>query len=372
MKTKEKYSLNMHLARFGTDQACHDYLIQVRWNGKSECPKCGNNHMNYYLSTRRVYKCSNCYKQFSATQGTIFHRSKVPLSKWFTAIYLFTINKRGISSCQLAKSLGVKQHTAWYMLHRLREAMKHENEIVLSGVVEADETFVAPKISRDKRLQAAQIAHNAEQDKIHGLPRARRLQMGIKFKRGRKKGSTKEVLKQKELEREGKPYNSHASEREPFEKGAVILGMVERQGRLVLKKLGRNTKSVTQARVLPILKRHISASATFITDDASVYNNACTLFAEHKTVNHEVGYCVDEIHSNTIENVWKHLKKMIDGTYFHISYFHFNAYLHETSYRWNRRKESELFLFEDLVPLLTTNRLSYEKLKGRNLARIAA
>src|ERR1700758_1017298 len=132
--------MNMHLARFATDQMCHDYLVQVRWNGRPTCPKCGNDKMNYYINSRKVYKCSSCKKQFSLTKGTIFERSKLPLKTWFLAIYLFTTKKRGVSSYQMAGWLGVKQHTAWYVLQRLRKALENENDIVLSGIVEADET----------------------------------------------------------------------------------------------------------------------------------------------------------------------------------------------------------------------------------------
>src|ERR1700751_3141860 len=110
--------MDMHLARFATDQMCHDYLVQVRWNGKPICPKCGNDNMNYYLAKRKVYKCSNpnCYKQFNVVRETIFERSKMPLHKWFLAIYFFTTTKRGVSSCQLAEFLNVQQRTAWFVL----------------------------------------------------------------------------------------------------------------------------------------------------------------------------------------------------------------------------------------------------------------
>ena len=361
----------MHESRFGTDQQCHAFLVQVRWNGRPQCPSCGNNEMNYYLSLRNIYKCSSCYKQFSVTQGTIFERSKIPLKKWFLAIYLFTTSKRGISSCQLAKWIGTRQKTAWFMLQRLREALKEENNIVLSGIVEADETFIYPKVRRDKRLQAARLKHEEEQDKLHGLTKDRRLKMGIKMKSGRKKGTTKEVIEQQRIARGGKPYSSDKpSVRTPFEKGVVILGMIERDGKVVMKKLGTDNRFVTKENIYPHLINHISKEAVFVTDQLNLYDETSDLFAQHLTVNHNVGYVVDGIHNNNIENAWKHLKLMVRATYFHISYHHFEGYLNENVYRWNRRKESEQSLFDSFIPLVAGKTASYNRLtpRGNKLA----
>lgn len=282
------------------------------------------------------------------------------------AIYLFTISKRGVSSVQLGKFLGVKQHTAWYMLCRLREAMREENNIVLYGIVEADETLIAPKVNRDKRLQAAKTKHDREQDKIHGYSEKRRkkIEGGIR-KRGRKKGSTKEVLEQKKLERGGTPYRSKV-DRVPFEKGLVVLGMLERGGRIVLKKLGQNRKSINNEIIHPILKQHISESSTLVTDEHGVYEKTSEFFYQHLSVNHQVGYCVDGIHSNSIENVWRHLKLMISGTYFHFSYHHAEGYLNEGTYRWNRQNASEQVLFEDFMPLVVGKKITYKEIIGED------
>lgn len=327
--------------------------------------------MNYYLTSRNIYKCSECYKQFSVTQGTIFHRSKVPLTTWFLAIYIFTTKKRGVSSIQMGKWLGVKQHTAWFMMHRLREALKEENEIVLSGIVEADETFVGPNIDRDRRLQMERKKHYAEQNRLHGYERNRRRRMGDIKKRGRKKGSTKKVLQQKELERGGKPYNSKESKREPFEKTTIIFGMMERQGRVVMKKLGHSKKCITKEIIYPLLEKHILKHSVLITDQLNLYNDTSNIFSEHLTVNHDVGYVINGIHTNNIENAWKHFDKMIDGTYFHLSKQHFDRYLDENTYRWNRRDESELSIFESFIPLLTDKKMTYKQLV-KNEKKLAA
>jgi transposase-like protein len=252
------------------------------------------------------------------------------------------------------------------MLHRLRESLKEENNIVLSGIVEADETFIMPKISRDKRLQAAKIIHDKEQARIHGLSARQRLKLGIKQKSGRKKGTTKEVIEQMRIDRGGKPYSSKKlTTKTPFEQGAVVLGMMERGGKIVMKKIGTDLRSISKANIYPLLERHIDASSVLITDQLNHYDDTKDMFAEHQTVNHDIGYVVNGVHTNGIENAWKHLKKFIDSTYFHVSKHHFERYLDEHTYRWNRRYETEKDLFESFMPLVSKTRISYRRLIDR-------
>lgn len=353
----------MHDARFGTEKACHDFLAQIRWDGKPKCPDCGNDHMNYYLTTRNIYKCSECYKQFSVMQGTIFHGSKVSLKKWFRAIYFFTTKKRALSSVQMAEWLGVKQHTAWFMMQRLREALKYENNIVLNGIVETDESWVMPKTHRDARLLAKKRIHEKEQDRIHGLPLDKRRKLGIKFKRGRKKGTTKEVIEQQKLERGGKPYNSKKpSERIPFEQGAVVLGMMEQRGKLVMKLLGKDIRCIAKKNMLPLMRKHISAKSIIYTDELNKYDDVGKYFASHSTVKHKESYVQDGVHINNVENAWNHLKRMIAGSYFHMSYHHFKGYLNENTYRWNRREDGLRKKFEDFIPLVKGKKVTYKQI----------
>jgi hypothetical protein len=278
-------------------------------------------------------------------------------------MYYFTTVKRGLSSIQLGKMLGVKQHTAWFMMHRLREALKDENNIILRGIVEADETFNFPEVKKDKRLMVKKKLHEEEQDRIHGYGRRKKLRLGIKEKRGRKDGSTKEVLKQKELERGGKKYSSKKlAVRIPFDQGTVVLGMSEQRGRVVMKKLGTDSRSVNRNNVFPHLQNHISPDSILVTDQLNLYDTTSELFAEHLTVNHNLGHVINGIHINNIENAWKHLKKMIEGTYFHLSHRHFDRYLDENTYRWNRREESTQSQFELFIPMVTGKTLTYKEL----------
>jgi transposase-like protein len=362
-----KYGLDIHLERFSTDKQCQDYLFAIKWNGVPKCPSCGNTYKNYYITSRKVYKCSECYRQFSLTQGTIFERSKIPLVKWFLTIYLFTTKKKGLSSVQLSKWLGVEQRTAWFMLQRLREALKEENNAILDGIIEVDETFIGPDINRDTRLQKIRKLHYQEQDRIHGMHRnkARRIR-GFSTKIGRKKGSTKEVLAKKKLEQEEK------GDRLPFERCTAVLGMLERNGRIVMKKIGHSKSSLRKDIIYPLLEKHISYESTLITDQLNLYDDTEHLFYEHQTVNHDIAYVIDGIHTNGIENAWKHLKLMISGTYFHLSKHHFNRYLNENTYRWNRKNNTERALFEDFMSLTMKERISYKELIKKEQIKMAA
>lgn len=276
------------------------------------------------------------------------------------AIYFFTTKKRGISSYQLAKWLDIKQTTAWFVMHRLREALKDENQIILNGIVEADETFIGPNVNRDTRLQREMKKHYDEQDAIHGMSEAKRARHnrkhGIVNKGGRPKGTTKSFLEKRKLER---------GKRIPYEKHSIILGITEQGGKMIMKKLGNNRASIHKDIIFPHLKNHISSDSIFVTDEASAYQEVKGLFAEHRTVNHQKGYVINKIHINNIENIWNHLKRTIEGTYFHFSDYHFNRYLDEHTYRWNRRKETEQSLFDSFFTLVSGKEVSYKRLTGK-------
>ncbi len=125
MVTLQKFTNLINLfGYFSNEQVCRDYLEEIRWNGNLQCPyeDCGHDHINKYSDGKR-YKCSKCKRQYSVKVGTIFHDSKISLQKWFAAIYLITSHKKGISSLQLHRDVGVTQKTAWYILHRVRKSL---------------------------------------------------------------------------------------------------------------------------------------------------------------------------------------------------------------------------------------------------------
>lgn len=353
----EKYGLESHNRRFSSEKKCREYLVQQRWDGRPTCSKCNNKHLNYFLTTRNVWKCSQCKHQFSITQGTIFESSKLPLRTWFKAVFFFSTIKRGLSSCQLARLLEVEQRTAWFILHRIREAVSGQNNFVLKGIVEADEAHIGPVISLDTRLQRLKKRHDERQEAIHGLSNLKkRTQRGHPAKRGRKKGSTKEVLAQKKIEKE------KLGERIPFEQDIAILGMAQRSGNIVLKLLGRSEKSKTKESIYPQLKKHVNSSAILFTDQWNLYDDTINLFKDHQTVNHNREFVRGNVHTNNIENVWKHLKKMIDGTYFHLSFQHIQKYLHEHSFRWNLRTNSDEEKVNSFFDGIVGKRLKYADL----------
>ncbi len=313
----------------------------MRWkDGKSTCSKCGNQHKNYYLKNRNIYKCSSCRIQFSLTQGTVFEKSKIPLKVWFDAIYIFTTKKNGISAIQLSKWLDVNQKTAWFILHRLREVLKNENESLLQGIVEADAACLFPDIDKDYRLYKKKKNHEAEQDIIHGK-------------------SNKKWIKGKKYYEENE--NSE-NLRVPFSKGLVFFGMAERDGKVVLKKIGVDDRSIIKNNIFPILQKHISSNSELITNKCNLYNETVQFFKKHETVNNYIAHVVDEIHINNVENVVKHLKSTIKGTYFHVSFKHFDRYLNEYTYRRNRKNASNKVLFEDFMCLISDKHITYSKL----------
>lgn len=359
-----KYGLPSHEKRFGTEEKCQEFIKEVKWaDGRPECPHCGNKHMNYYLSTRDMWKCSakDCRKQFSLIKGTIFENTNIPLVKWFKAIFFFTVMKRGISSCQMARNLEVEQRTAWFIMQRLREVIAEEANIVLDGVVEADETQIGPRISRDTRLQDAKKLHEEKQDELFGMTKAKKRTIrGEPAKRGRKKGSTKEVLAAKKAQKEMEKLEK--GERVPYEQDKIVFGMIQRDGKVVFKMLGLSTKVKTKENIYPHLKKHISANSFLITDEWNLYDDTDKMFRRHETVNHDEQFVKGYIHTNNMENAWKHLKKMVDGTYFHLSYQHMDRYLVEQAFRWNRLEESNQSLVDDFLKMIVGKRLKYDEL----------
>ena len=133
METKFKNLIELH-KYFSDETICWNYLENLRWNGHIICPFC-NSDKHYKFKNSRTYKCKNCKKKFNAKIGTIFENTKIPLSKWFVAIYIATSHKKGISSCQLSKDISVTQKTAWFILHRIREMLKMRAPKMLDGVV---------------------------------------------------------------------------------------------------------------------------------------------------------------------------------------------------------------------------------------------
>ena len=299
--------------QFTTDDKCLDYIEKMRWPHGVGCVHCGSMSVSTITRTTgknkrtRIYQCleKECGKQFSATSGTIFNDSHLPLTKWFLAIAMICEAKKGMSACQLQRHLGVNYRTAWYLAHRIREAMKEGG--LLTGVVEADETYLTPKKPR-----------------------------------------------------KGRPYVKK-------DKRDVVLGMIERGGKLRLVPIADAKIEIIE----PALDKHISQDATLQTDGHPTYAIISQRkFAGHRVIDHARSYAMGDIHTNTIENAFSLLKLGIYGTFLKLSIKNLGRYCNEFSYRFNRRGE-QLAMFDATLKNLTSGKtLSYNRLTAKDLSNV--
>lgn len=297
------------IATMPDEKACRDYLIKERWNGVITCPYCSCEKC-YVIENGKRFKCSSkaCYKKFSVTVGTVFEASNIPLNKWFMAVYLTTAHKKGISSYQLAKDIGVAQKSAWFMLHRIRELMRHTPNEKLKGAVEVDETYMARKYGSDYKA--------IPPEKVKYL----------------------------------KKYAS---------KGAVV-GMAER---------GDNIKvmSFDDRKGDPIKKAihdNVEHGSRLLTDEAFMYRSGLDEY-QHAAVYHsKMEWVRNDVHTNNVENFWSVMKRGVHGIYHQISYKHLQRYCDEYSYRYNSRKVKDAARFINSLQQIE-GRLTYKKLIGK-------
>ena len=275
---------------FDSEKKCQQILEDSYWGDDVVCPKCGKHHCKMSESGR--YHCTDCNHNFSITVGTIFENTKISLRKWFLAIYLITSNKKGVSSCQLARDLDITQKTAWHILHKIRSVFSQNDSSALTGTVECDEMYLG----------------GAEDNKHES-----------KKTNGTQGRSTKTK----------KP----------------IFGMIQRSGKLVAMAV-ENTKAET---LMPIIKQFVAENTVVYTDELKSYNRLSNEKYNHGVVHHnEKEFVVDDIYTNTIEGFWSHFKKMVFGTYHFVSKKHLQRYIDEEVYRWNTRLMSESARFKDV------------------------
>src|SRR5271167_1769496 len=139
------------LKQYGTDAKCREILTRLRWPEGVRCPRCKEDRV-CWLDSRKQFECASCHHQFSVTTGTIFNDTHLPLEKWFAATYLLCEAKKGMSACQIQRTLGISYKTAWYLCHRIRAAMAECDKPMLDGTVEMDETFIGGKLKGRGRL----------------------------------------------------------------------------------------------------------------------------------------------------------------------------------------------------------------------------
>jgi transposase-like protein len=284
---------------YSTDAKCREILTKLRWPEGVTCLRCKEKRV-FWLEARNLFECASCGYQFSVTTGTVFNDTHLSLEKWFAVTLLLCEAKKGMSACQIQRTVGMSYKTAWYLCHRIRHAMAQTDKPMLDGKVEMDVTYVGGQM-RGK----GHIAKNDNKE--------------------------------------------------------VVVGIRKRNGDLRFFH-ARDAKGGTLAQY--IRENISEDVEVIFTDDASANDAAMRKAkrTNHKKINHSSGvYVMGDIHTNTVESAFSLLKRGIMGTWHRISAKHLAAYLDEMTFRFNRRKSANLFL-DTLRHMVTAPVLTFEKL----------
>ncbi|MGA7258502.1 MAG: IS1595 family transposase [Terracidiphilus sp.] len=316
---REPLSLQQAIVYFDKLDNCIRYLSERRWpDGKVICPGCGSESVSFNAE-RRTWKCSSHHakREFSIKVGTIMEDSAIPLSKWLTTMWMVTNCKNGVSSYEIARSVKVSQKSAWFMLHRIRLALKSDSILRIGGgdgPVEVDETYIGGK-----------------QPNMH-------------------------LAKRRRIQNTGLPNSK-----------AVVMGMLD-----------RNTREV-RAKVIPFARRdvlqqeildQVVPGSKVYTDGAGAYATLAEKEFVHETVNHLNEYVRGEVHTQGIENFWSLLKRCLNGTYVAVEPFHLDRYVDEQAFRFNNRTTkanplTDADRFDLAVRKITGKRLTFAELTGK-------
>jgi transposase-like protein len=297
---------------FSDFEHCRQFMIDLRWpGGVVACPHCGSDNVTW-LAKARVWKCYVKHERptFTLKTGTLFEDSPIPLEKWLCAAWMLIGCKNGISSYELSRGLGVTQKSAWFMLHRIRLALRETgfSKIGGGGPVEADETFVGGKVTN-----------------MH-----RRSKRTIRAKNDGNWGKT------------------------------VVLGLLERDGR-------------ARAAVAPTRKHYeihknvmanVEPGSTIFSDEYDAYQSLPEEFT-HEMVNKLEGYVKGQVHVNGMENFWSLLKRTLKGTYVSVDPAHLQAYVDEQVFRFNSRDLTDAERFTTVMKQIVGRRLTYNELTGK-------
>jgi transposase-like protein len=286
---------NLTAPIFHDEDAAREHFEAIRWANGVYCPHCGNSNEDEITKLKGeshrkgLHVCNECREHFTVTVGSVMERSHIPLHKWALGFYLMASSKKGVSAHQLMRTLGIGSYrTAWFMAHRIREAMIENADEPMGGegeIVEADETY-------------------------HGVRETRR------------------VSKQ----RKGRPFTKAGKTGSAHKR--IIVGLVERGGKVRT----FHVQNATVETVRDILTKNVSNKSILHTDESRLYTTMGKTFADHQTVTHsKYEYVRGDVHTNTIENVWSVFKRGMKGVYQHCGEAHLPRYLAEFDFRYNRR-----------------------------------
>ena len=304
---KQPRTLQEAIRYFSDPDNALAYMVSLRWpDGTVTCPTCERKDV-VFLKNQRKWQCKSVHghRQFSAKVGTIFEDSPIPLDKWLTAVWMLTNCRNGVSSYEVARTTGVTQKSAWFMLHRIRLAMQSESGGKLGGggkQIEVDETFIGAK------------ARN-----VHVHKRAEKLGMANK---------------------------------------AMIVGVLERGGQI----RARVSKNRSAPAVCDIVREHVLADTPVFTDKLLSYKKLSSDYA-HEVIDHADGYVRGQVHTNGLENFWSLLKRGLGGTYVSVEPFHLFRYLDEQMFRYNNRRDA----FKKPVPDYVRFNLALSNILGKRL-----
>jgi len=301
-------SANLQNPIFTDEIKAREWLETRVWPNGPSCPHCGNTDqaritaMHGKVHRAGLYQCNECREQFTVTVGTVFERSKIPLTKWLAALFLLSCSKKGMSTHQMHRMLGISYKSTWFMTHRLREAMRSGDLPPMGGpgtIVEIDETFIGNK---------------ADMPKHRGFG------------------------------------HKHA-----------VLSLVERGGAV----RSFHVEGTSAAHLVPILRANIAKETAIMTDEAGQYAHLGKEFASHEFVTHGAGeYVRGDVHTNTLEGFYSIFKRGMKGVYQHCSEKHLHRYVAEFDFRYSNRVAlgiNDMERAEKLATGIVGKRLTYRR-----------
>lgn len=316
MNTPMPKTLQEAVAYFSDPSRTFDYAVKLRWpSGKVTCPRCDSDQHSF-ISTRHIWFCKSCKKQFTLKVGTIFEDSPLGMDKWMIAVWMIANCKNGISSYEIARALGITQKSAWHMMHRVRQAMHNKDFVRLGGPgseVEVDETFIGGKARNMHAIRWRKVITAS----------------GVKDK-------------------------------------TAVFGILERGGQVRAMVVPNRRRYALETEI----RAHVKAKSAIYSDNLASYDMLRHRGFSHQVVDHAERYVDGQVHTNGLENFWSLLKRGLKGTYVAVEPFHLFRYVDEQVFRYNNRATKEHFVgdgdrFQMMMRHIVGKRLTYQELTGK-------